>query len=217
MYDAGSNDDTALGQKNRFTVPHAVKPTLRKLEHVVLSHPHRDHVELLADVITGYAVANVWDSGAINPICGYRRFIEAIAHAPGIAYHSGAHDAGSHPLAFTKVVCALPAAVTVHHGSRLLEGVPIALGKDAAMMFLQDAARHGGNYNDNSLVTLLDLDGTKVLLMWDAEAGGFSYRLEVVGVEAKLVSESWCRVVDGSGQRHEITSTGSRRVAEGFV
>ena len=55
----------------------------------------------------------------------------------------------------------------------MLEGVPLALGKNAKMMFLHvDAARHGDNYNDNSLVTLLDLDGTKVLLMGDAEAGG---------------------------------------------
>jgi hypothetical protein len=47
--------------------------------------------------------------------------------------------------------------------------------------------------------------------------GGFSYRLGAAGVEAKLVSESWCRVAEGSGQRHEITSAGSRLVAEGFV
>ena len=47
--------------------------------------------------------------------------------------------------------------------------------------------------------------------------GGFSYRLESAGVEAKLLSESWCRVVGGSGQRHEITSEGSRLVEEGFV
>jgi hypothetical protein len=48
-------------------------------------------------------------------------------------------------------------------------------------------------------------------------AGGFSYRLEAVGVEAKLIADSWCRMVDGSGQRHEITSAGSQMVAEGFV
>lgn len=47
--------------------------------------------------------------------------------------------------------------------------------------------------------------------------GGFSYRLESSGVGAKLVSESWCRVVGGSGQRHEITSEGSQLVEEGFV
>jgi hypothetical protein len=47
--------------------------------------------------------------------------------------------------------------------------------------------------------------------------GGFHYRLEEEGGGAKLVTESWCRVVGGSGQRHEIHATGSRLVEEGFV
>jgi hypothetical protein len=47
--------------------------------------------------------------------------------------------------------------------------------------------------------------------------GGFYYRLDAAGVDAKLISESWSRVVGGSGQRHEVTSEGSRLVDEGFV
>jgi hypothetical protein len=47
--------------------------------------------------------------------------------------------------------------------------------------------------------------------------GGFSYRLEGEGAQAKLITESWCRVVGGSGQRHEITADGSRLIEEGFV
>lgn len=47
--------------------------------------------------------------------------------------------------------------------------------------------------------------------------GGFAYHLRQDGVEATLVAESWCRVVEGSGQRHEITSAGARLVEEGFV
>ncbi|MFC2081814.1 hypothetical protein ACFLSF_03050 [Candidatus Bipolaricaulota bacterium] len=47
--------------------------------------------------------------------------------------------------------------------------------------------------------------------------GGFSYWLEGEGRNAKLISESWCRVAEGSGQRHEVTANGSRLVGEGFV
>jgi hypothetical protein len=47
--------------------------------------------------------------------------------------------------------------------------------------------------------------------------GGFAYRLVADGANARLVAESWCRVVEGSGQRHEITSAGARLVEEGFV
>jgi len=67
------------------------------------------------------------------------------------------------------------------------------------------------------LEPLLELDRPHMWFPVPGMHGGFSYRLEVAGVEAKLVSESWCRVVDGSGQRHEITSAGSQLVEEGFV
>jgi hypothetical protein len=48
--------------------------------------------------------------------------------------------------------------------------------------------------------------------------GGFNYRLAFnKDKTVRLISESWIRVVGGSGQRHEITSKGSELVEEGFV
>lgn len=47
--------------------------------------------------------------------------------------------------------------------------------------------------------------------------GGFSYWFEGENEQTLLVVESWCRVVVGSGQRHEINVQGSRLVDEGFV
>jgi len=47
--------------------------------------------------------------------------------------------------------------------------------------------------------------------------GGFAYWFEGRGTALRLVTESWCRVVGGSGQRHEITADGCRLVEEGFV
>jgi hypothetical protein len=67
------------------------------------------------------------------------------------------------------------------------------------------------------LEPLLELDSPQMWFPVPGLYGGFSYRLEAAGVEAKLVSESWCRVAGGSGQRHGITSAGSKLVAEGFV
>jgi hypothetical protein len=67
------------------------------------------------------------------------------------------------------------------------------------------------------LEPLLELDSAKMWFPIPGKYGGFSYRLETDGSNAKLVAESWCRVSGGSGQRHEITSAGSKLVAEGFV
>ena len=63
----------------------------------------------------------------------------------------------------------------------------------------------------------MELDRPQMWFPVPGMYGGFSYRLEAAGVEAKLVSERWSRVVGGSGQRHEVTSEGSRLVEEGFV
>lgn len=67
------------------------------------------------------------------------------------------------------------------------------------------------------LEPLLEFEPHDVWFAVPGMYGGFSYRLQSEGIEATLISESWCRVVEGSGQRHQITSAGSRMVAEGFV
>lgn len=67
------------------------------------------------------------------------------------------------------------------------------------------------------LEPLLELERPQMWFPVPGMYGGFCYQLDAAGVEAKLVTESWCRVADGSGQRHEITSAGSKLVEEGFV
>lgn len=66
------------------------------------------------------------------------------------------------------------------------------------------------------LEPLLEQDDQEVWFAVPGMYGGFNYKLASDGVEAVLVSVSWCRVVGGSGQRHEVTSAGSRLVEEGF-
>lgn len=48
--------------------------------------------------------------------------------------------------------------------------------------------------------------------------GGFSYWLDDTGGgEKRLIVESWCRVLEGSGLRHAITPAGAVLLDEGFV
>lgn len=67
------------------------------------------------------------------------------------------------------------------------------------------------------LEPLLELEAPAIWFPVPGMYGGFTYRLERDGVEALLIVESWCRVDEGSGQRHEISSERSRMVAKGFV
>ena len=68
-----------------------------------------------------------------------------------------------------------------------------------------------------SLDQLLSEDESEAWFPVPGMYGGFRYWLEGKGPDAKLITESWSRVVGGSGQRHEVTSAGSRLVEEGFV
>ena len=67
------------------------------------------------------------------------------------------------------------------------------------------------------LEPLLEYEQIQIWFPVPGMYGGFSYHLKIDGIEAILVAESWCRVVGGSGQRHEITSECYKLVEEGFV
>jgi hypothetical protein len=68
------------------------------------------------------------------------------------------------------------------------------------------------------LEVLLEIEDPNMWFPVPGMYGGFNYRLAYnKDKTARLVSESWIRVVGGSGQRHEITPQGSELVEQGFV
>ena len=174
VYDAGSNDDLARGPSNRMLAfIKAVAPGLTTLDDVILSHPHRDHVELLPDLFASYQVKEVWDSGRLNDICGYRAFLEAVQAEPGVKYHNALQAFGTRDYAFAAGTCygqMLPTE-TIHLtlDSRI-DNQPVPLGTGASMTILHADGAPYPSPNDNSLVIRLDLGTTRVLLMGDAEA-----------------------------------------------
>src|SRR5262245_33864956 len=176
VYDAGSNDDLARGPGNRMLAyMKDVAPTLTTIDHLILSHPHRDHVELLPDLFGAYQVRQVWDSGRVNDICGYRAFLTAVRDEPGVQYHNALQDFGTRSYPFAGGMCygnALPAeSLTLTQGSRITDS-PVTLGQSASMKILHADGGPHSSFNENNVVVLLDLGSTRVLLMGDAEAGG---------------------------------------------
>jgi beta-lactamase superfamily II metal-dependent hydrolase len=151
-------------------------PMTTTIDHMILSHPHRDHVELLPDLLATYTVREVWDSGRINDICGYRAFLTAVRDEPGVHYHNALQDFGTRGYQFGAKAngCygqAAPAVtLTLTHSSRINSEDSIPLGQDASMRILHaDGANHP-NPNENTLVVRLDLGTTRVLLVGDAIA-----------------------------------------------
>lgn len=172
LYDGGSNDDLRDERSNRLTAYlRAARPELRALDHVVLSHAHRDHVEFLADVVNDYAVSEVWEPGVPAKPCAYQRFVHAIAAHPATKYHTAAQPPGTRQVDFPKTSCRLPPEVTLTFAATILEGTSVRLGEAASMTFLHVDHERRANINENSMVLRLSLGDKRVLLMGDAEAG----------------------------------------------
>ena len=175
VYDGGSNDDLAHGAGNRvLSYMKAVAPSLTTIDQLILSHPHRDHVELLPDLFEAYQVRQVWDSGRVNDICGYRAFVTAVRDEPGIQYHNALQDFGTQGFSFAATTCygqALPSEVIQLPLSSRITETPIVLGQNASMTILHADGAPYPSPNDNSLVVRLNLGNTRVLLMGDAQAG----------------------------------------------
>ncbi|MEA3048888.1 MAG: competence protein ComEC, partial [Sphingomonadales bacterium] len=140
LYDAGSNDDSALGRADRvLAYLHKVRPDLTTIDHLILSHPHEDHDAMMEDVLQAYSVRNVWDSGAVNDTCAYRAFLDAIIAEPGVVYHDALTSGGhrDQPMKARSCRGSKRAAATLHipQGPRI-GTTAVPLGAGAQMTFL---------------------------------------------------------------------------------
>lgn len=174
VYDGGSNDDLALGAGNRLLAYlRKVRPDLQVIDHLILSHPHRDHVELLPDLFDAYQIRNVWDSGRINDICGYRAFLQKISVEAGVAYHDAANESGRHVVSLPAKNCygrTAQLSVSIADGTPITRSLTVPIGAGAFITFLTADAGNYPDANENSLVVRLDLGRERLLFMGDAEA-----------------------------------------------
>ncbi len=152
LYDAGSNDDRKTGPDNRALAylartlgpsgPAGVcgtdvdRPEI-PLAHVVLSHPHRDHLSLLPDVFRCHAVANVWESGTTAESDAYRAFDEAVRAEPGVVRRTAkpGDEIILGRLARARVLSARAGARDANDASVVLR---VDLGR-ASLLFMGDA------------------------------------------------------------------------------
>ena len=169
LYDAGSQDDLHGGDENRVVAYiNAVRPGLTKLDHVILSHPHKDHHQLMPDVFRRFEVRNVWDSGRFYKSDGYCHFLKAAMAEPNVQYHDAIASNATRTETFKGSGCNGPVVV---RQSTMMDAAPVALGAGARMRFLHRDAHKHGDANENSVVVRLDLGDRRVLLAGDAEGG----------------------------------------------
>ena len=169
LYDAGSQDDLHNGNENRVVAYiHRVRPDVKRIDYLVLSHPHKDHVELMPDVFAAFQIGDVWDSGRVNFTDGYCHFLKAIAAEPGVRYHDAIGANQTRTVTFTGSGCKGP---VVLKEDTMLSATPVALGAGARMTALWRDPKNYADPNGNSVVVRLDLGNRRILLAGDAEGG----------------------------------------------
>ncbi len=222
LYDGGTNDP---GEKPLRVVSYlaavlgpsgdelcvgkdAPRPTQRRqLDHVVLSHPHLDHGSALDLVVHCYDVANVWDSGRLNEAVFYREFLEAVGRSATARYHTAA------TVPQDRAVSVKGVTITIPRWERFSEGDTITLGDNAAFTILHAEAKKLSDPNQNSIVITVELAGTRILLVGDAESGDREDPSADLGdVERFLVEQHPERIrADILQVGHHGSKTSSRR------
>lgn len=169
LYDAGSQDDLHDGDENRVVAYiRAARPDLTRIDHLILSHPHKDHLQLMPAVFDAFRIGNVWESGRVNKTDGYCHFLKAAMAEPGARYHDAIASNATRNVTFTGSGC--NGTVTVRQDEMMSEA-PVALGTGGRMRFLYRDAHPYSDPNGNSVVVRLDLGGKSILLAGDAEGG----------------------------------------------
>ena len=134
LYYAGSQDDLHGGDENRVVAYiRAARPDLTRIDHLILSHPHKDHLQLMPGVSERFQVANILESGRVNKTDGYCHFLKAAMAEPGALYHDAIASHATRSVPFTGSGC--NGTVTVRQAAMMTEE-PVALGLAASMHFL---------------------------------------------------------------------------------
>ena len=196
LYDGGSNDDSkgvtpsagSAGNQSRLLaylfaavgpsggpecVPQGDKwkkgetfPE-KTIDHLVLSHAHRDHISMLGDVLHCYKVSNVWEPGAVYDQSAYRDFVASVAAEPGVVYHTAA--APPSPLPKTWQGATLPSGFK---WTKFAENDQVTLGNQASFKVLHvDPTAPLSEANNSSVVLRMALRNRMLLLMGDAQGG----------------------------------------------
>jgi len=139
----------------------------KTIDHLVLSHAHRDHISMLSDVLHCYSVKNVWEPGGVYEQAAYHAFVGAVLAEPGVTYHTAA--APPKPLPKTWLEFPVPDGFS---WVQFAENDQVTLGRTARFKVLHvDPLAPASSINDSSVVLKVSLRARTMLLMGDAEAG----------------------------------------------
>lgn len=207
LFDGGSTDDrgtmSARGNRNRLLaylyaslgpsgpqscVPEgdpwpAVDSPRIKIDHVFLSHPHNDHVNMLDDVLRCYQAEHIWEPGSVYQTVAYRNFVASFAEDARVRYHTSAEPPESKAVTINDERIAIAGSWEHFKDSK----TAIELGRGASFKILHANGAWYSDANQNSLVVSFQLGSKKLLVTSDADSGDRKDPSEPVGFIEKYL------------------------------
>lgn len=174
-----------------------VDRTRRRIDLLVLSHPHEDHGRLLDEVVACYDVQEVWLPGAASNASFYGDLLAEL-HDEGVPWRA--------PRPLDGLDTALHEPLEAGHQTWLGAGIEVTVLSALAPAWPDEP-------NDSSLVLRVDLGGASLLLVGDAGSGSNeSPEQPALGVEFALIDEHADSIdVDVLQVGHHGSRSGSRR------
>ncbi len=236
LFDAGSQDDWAgisngknksrviaylgavLGTSNTpKTCPQPfgdrpqTAPTIAPaIDHIFLSHVHKDHGNMLDEVLQCFSVSNVWDTAIHNEQSFYKNFIKKVAQEEETIFHTAVRPPEDKNFVIGTSTINLS---NIKGWTSYQEGDKISLGNHASFKILHKDTTPHHDPNTNSMVIRVDLGNVSLLLTGDAESGDRLPPNSPLGdIELKLIEQHPDLVdVDILQVGHHGSLTSSRR------
>ena len=212
-----------------FVIKALKKAGVKKLDMIIATHPHADHVGGLAAVIKAFPVDLVLDSGKPHPTPIYRDFLETIKTHPAVKYKMG--RAGQ-VFRFGKVTMKI-----LHPGNRLSSNINncsivcrLTYG-DFSVLFTGDAEKEAeaqirrrgytlksdvlkvGHHGSNTSTTrpFLRAISPKVAVVSSSAGSSRRYHAEVLrrlrtaGIKVFRTSENGTILIESDGKGFKVT------------
>jgi competence protein ComEC len=168
---------------------------VRRLDLVVISHPHADHFAGLAEALDSVEIGTFVDRTQIDPPAGAAPggVVTGGATSRSSGYSAGGAEARKYVELRARLAARGCRFLLASSGARLaFDGIGITLYAPARLLVLLEggepwgsgrAPPSGDELNASSVVALLDVGGARVLLPGDAEADTLErYRLPALDV-----------------------------------
>lgn len=170
LYDAGSNDDP-----NNRTLAFIKKeyPDLSHIDILAISHPHKDHISYISELLDHYPIREIWYTGNYYDSCVFQKLLKKIEEKSILL--TTLSEANKQLRYYTEKQCSNVSSedgkIDIDNTASLIDNRVRSFGDHETLKIVYADARTKRNINNNSLVIKYTMGKASVLMTGDIQGG----------------------------------------------